>query len=213
MLKIDSDSINVLIASFVNGPPLLMYSYALSSRDLIEVLNGVLGMYREYVTVQGDDNNIIVVVHRAPFRKAVEVLARALLLSKILEDSEIERKGEVSLDEIEQLVSRIFKRPERYRISISRDCFEIRKALQEKTLNPGEYVLLAHVLWGQSNICEEFEQYVKDSRYKRNFLAYSGLEGCVTEIRRDDNGAVKLRYRAELRKYILEATFQGLSKL
>jgi len=205
--QVDKEAISLFIASIVNGLPLLLYSSIPDSSEIEDLLTKIHDIYRCYISIEGDTNNVKI-IRKASYRKDIEILARALVLSKILKDVGISRKDEVTLKDIEKAESTIFKKQERYMHSISYDRYEIEQRVKEvlnKGLSLTEYVTLAEIFGTK---CEG-EDYFKTVRFVRNFLAHSGFEKCVTEIKIENND-IKLRYNSKFRKYIAKAALEGL---
>jgi len=128
--EINDESISLFISSIVNGLPMLLYNTIPEPSKIDNALTRIYSIYREYTVVEGDENSIKI-VHRASFRKDIEVLSRILVLSKSLKDMGICRLDEVTMKDIEKLETSIFSKREKYMHLISCDRFEIENRIRE----------------------------------------------------------------------------------
>ena len=123
-----------------------------------------------------------------------------------MKDIGICRLDEVTMKDIEKLETSVFSKREKYMHLISCDRFEIENRIRETLKGEilREYTPLAKIFNTQ---CDE--EYFKSIRFTRNFLAHSGLEKCVTEIK-IENEVIKMRYNEKYREYIIRAALEGL---
>ena len=219
--KVNVDELNAFIGSIANGLPLTLYTLYPNAKTLEDVLNNLLHLYKKYTIVKAL-NDAIIVEHRVAFREHFNILTTAWLLASTLRNH-VSRKDTVSMEDVKRITKEILSKNERLESMISRDIYEIKS----KTT---EYVKKVRGDFGWTPLYALFtEEYGRDAaelekecslnklrqggmeRFRRNFLAHSGFEKCVTLIKHEE-GETYFRYLSEAKDLILEAAARGLLK-
>ena len=220
--KVNVRELNAFIGSVANGLPLTLYTLYPDIKTLREVIDETLSLYRRYtiLTPISDDN--VVVEHKVAFREHFNILVGVWALASILEGY-ISRKNIISLRDVKRVTKHILGRNEKLRSMISRDIHELEgKIVSYKSAMGGVfdwsplYTLFTHEYGKTVNELErecslnELRR-VRD-KFRRNFLAHSGFEKCVTMVK-CENGKVYFKYREDTLDLILDAASRGLLKI
>ena len=201
--------LKLFIASIANALPLLLYNSVPPRRLLRDIIQRLLELYLEYTSVTLSSKSSlseVIVDHMASFHDDFGLLVQTYLYSLIVGIPRA--KTEVSLEDINKVVSKgIYAVDKKAKSMISRDTHEIRKRVEKYKGGLKKFTPLYRIFGMNRQECEN--QLQQRDRFKRNFLAHSGLESCIVEVKRDSN-KILLRYRKDYREHILDAATSGL---
>ena len=204
--------LKLFIASVANALPLLLYNSVPSRRLLRDIIQRLLELYLEYTSVTLSSKSSlseVVVDHMASFHDDFGLLVQTYLYSLIVGIPRA--KTEVSLEDINETVSKgIYAVDKKAKSMISRDTHEIGRRVEKYRGGLRKFTPLYKIFGMNRQECEN--QLQQKDRFKRNFLAHSGLESCIVEVKRDSN-KILLRYRKDYREHILDAATSGLITL
>ncbi|MCS7098694.1 MAG: CRISPR-associated CARF protein Csx1 [Candidatus Methanomethyliaceae archaeon] len=192
---ITADDINVFISSIFNGLPLSLYTFYPNVSKLEEIINKVIETWRSFVNISMKDNELYIKRLLTFHRNFIRII-HAWFMAKLLN---LERKSEVSLEEIDML-RRLFSRwSKRIDAMISYDLYHIKEKIANKELKE----------WTKLYIALDRSPKGFDTRA---FLAHSSLEMNVTEIKKI-NSKLIFRYidDEEYRDRIIKACLSGLT--
>ena len=193
--NLNVDELNAFVGSIVNGLPLAFFTFYPDLEMLEEVEKKVIMLYSKYTVVRGDSvSGRIEVKRRLSLGKDFPPLVKLTLIAKMLEEFRL-RDGEIELERLENLRNRLFSRSEKVNAMISSDLHKIE---QVRDMLSDE--------WSKLRDC-----FGEPGGYDpRNFLAHSGLEKNVTEMR-ISGGRIVLRYCIEHLKNITRDSARGLT--
>lgn len=194
--EINSSEVSAFIGALYNGLPLALFSFYPKKDRLKEIILAVLNFYEEYVEVKERDK--LEVVRKTKFGKGFKVYVFAYVIATLLENLKLisSQKREVTLNEIENLKENLFKFDERFKVRIDKDIYTFKENLEGKEIK--DWRMYNEILG--RNIGEP------DAR---NFLAHSGFEGNVVEVKKE-NGKLLLRYRQDKLGTIMDLCKKGL---
>ena len=193
--NLNVDELNAFIGSIINGLPLAFFTFYPDLDMLGEVEKRVIILYSKYTLVREDSvSGRIEVRRRLSLGKDFPPLVKLTLVAKMLERFRLESE-EVELERLEDLRDKLFSRNEKINAMISSDLHKIEQ-VQSRLSNE----------W--SKLRDYFEE--PGGYDPRNFLAHSGLEKNVTEIR-ISGGKIVLRYCRDHLKNIVRDSTRGLT--
>mgnify|MGYP001772509308 CR=1 FL=1 len=185
-------------SSIENGMPLLTITTLPSLPSLKDYVEKVLSAYRSFTEVKaGTGPNELRVRRLAKLDPVVTEIARALLVAELLRKKygSIE---EASLKDVKRLGD-VYSESLRERISF--DILAIARSIASKPyICDDSYHSLSEIM-GEED-CSYIER--ERDRFRRNILAHSGLERCVTQIRCPKDLAEKLKARQGEVKLVIE---------
>ncbi|MEM2865446.1 MAG: CRISPR-associated CARF protein Csx1 [Candidatus Bathyarchaeia archaeon] len=176
--------ISAFIGSIYNGLPLALYTFYPDKEEFEENIRFILEKYREYIHV--GRHNAIEVTRGLEFTESFRVYIFSFLMAKLLEKTGVisGRKTEVSLDEVGDLNNKFFNYDARLNIRIDNDLHNLNKDLECKAAREWE---VYNSILGRS----------MGEPDRRNFLAHSGFERNLVEVRKDVHRGILLRYRED----------------
>jgi CRISPR-associated protein Csx1 len=193
------NEINAFISSIFNGLPLALYSFY--PEDLNEKLNYAVKLWMDMINIIREGGEISV-VREFSFS---EDFVRCVIINFIATTLKLSRKREVTLDDLDILRRKFFSKwSKKLDIMISFDLRNIKEAVSKY---PGMHIAVTdwvklHEIFGE-----------KPGGFDvRNFLAHSGLEQNITEMK-IDGSTVKLRYAGDfLKREVINGCLNGLLK-
>ena len=193
--NLNVDRLNAFVGSIVNGLPLVFFTFYPDLEMLRKVVERVIMLYFRYTVVWEDGvSGRIEVRRRLSLGKDFPSLVKVTFLARMLEGFRPEC-GEIELEKLENLKNRFFSRNEKVNAMISSDLHrieQVRSKLSDK--------------WGK--LRDYFEE--PGGYDPRNFLAHSGLEKNVTEVRINGD-RILLRYCTDYLKDIARDSARGLT--
>jgi len=193
----EAAELNAFLSSIVNGLPLALYTFCPDARGLMERLDEALELWRRMVVVarRGDE---VVVEGRLAF---ADDFARLAVLSFAAAALRLSRRREVALDELDELRRRLFSRLSRkLDCMVSFDLDDVKgRAAGGARRAAGRWIRL-HEALGEAGGFDP-----------RNFLAHSGLEKNVVELRAE-GPSIKVRYADSELERVADACLKGLPK-
>lgn len=180
--KIDYKEINAFLSSILYGLPLALYIFYPDRQRLKNCLEKVEKIYTEHIKISRE-NKSITIDKQLHFNDEFLIYVCTCLLAETIGKK---RLNEVSIKDIIWLKKNIFKE-NKMEIFIDREVKSI-KEITEK-LKENKWVSLKTIFKG-------------GGLSKRNFLAHSGLENNVTQIKLMDKKLI-LRYDPSQLKHIL----------
>lgn len=171
--KIDYMETNAFLSSVVNGLPLTLYTFFPNIADLENSLKNSVDVFRRYIHVSEEEK--VIVKRQLSFNNDFTTCTKAYLTARILG---VSRKAEVTIEELDKVRVRAFSKVKKLNSMISVDLKgpsglerTIEDAIAEnKDLN--RWKLLSELMGGDMQEAEF-----------RNFLAHSGLERNITEVK------------------------------
>lgn len=190
--------LNAFLSSVFNGLPLALYTFYPDATRLENIIENLVEIWRENISVTSNGNEIC--IKRAlSFSRDFIKLIQVWLIAKTLH---LEKKTEVSYEELESLRKNFFSKfSVKIENMISRDLHLIKEEAEKKREHCGDWTKL-HTILNEGS--KEFSE--------RNFLAHSGLERNVTEIKCDSQ-SIMLRYAKEEIEKVIEGCLHGLAKV
>jgi len=190
--------LNALLGALVNGLPLVLYTFYVSHQDIYTALKQLVKLYEGNIDIECNGTCEIKVERKCYFTSDFISLVKILLVTKILSLLGVEKKGEVSLEELDSLREKLFTYSKRLDIMISNDLNEIRETIgKSNTRSLKDWRYLKDIFGGGG-----FDV--------RNFLAHSGLECNITKVK--VNTSIKLKYDEEQYNVILNNSIRGLEE-
>jgi len=199
--RIDVRKLNAFLSSIVNGLPLVLYSSYPDIEELENCLKISEEVYKKYISIS--TNGKLLVERKLCFGDDFVACVKVYLTAKILSQS---NRLEATLDELHKLRKILFLN-KKLDSAISRDLYEIeervKKAIEDgRTGEFKTWTPLSKLIEGKSEI------------NLRNFLAHSGLERNITEIKLDLTSeirkAIKVRYAPEKLKDVMDLASNSL---
>lgn len=188
--------LNAFVSSIFNGLPLALYTFYPDVDELGGLVEELVEVWRENVSVAAGEG-WVEVRRGLSFERDFVKLVRAHLIAKALG---LRREEEVSLEELDELRKGLFSRlSKRADIMISRDLNLVRDSVGSP------------MGWTRLRDLEAFRKRASEGFDPRNFLAHSGLEANVTEVKYDGR-SIMLRYVREEVERVAEACVDGLLK-
>lgn len=194
--EIDNLELSAFIGALYNGLPLALFRFYPKINKLREIIFEVLNSYEKYIKVRNQSK--LEVMKDLKIGKVTKAYVFAYVIAVLLKDLGLvtSKKKEVLLDEIENLKENLFKFDERFKTRIADDIHELKKKLKErKDINWEIYNSILDKSIGEPDV--------------RNFLAHSGFERNITEIKKEGR-KIFLRYGENKIKTIKEFCQKGL---
>lgn len=155
-----------------NGLPLALFRFYPKKDRLKEAIFAVLNSYEKYVEVKNQCK--LEVVKRVKMKKDFKVYVFAYVIATLLENLKLisSQKKEATLNEIKNVGERLFKFDRRFKIRINNDIYTLKKDLKEKEIKN----------W---KIYNEIHGKGVGEPDERNFLAHSGFERNIVEVKKE----------------------------
>ena len=166
-----------------NGLPLCLFRFYPEKDKLENIINQVLNIYENYVEVKNlKDEKRLKVIKKLKLTKDFKVYNFAYMISTLMYDLNLisSQKKEVKINEVENLTNSLFKFDERFKNRINIDIHNIRRDLKDKEIV--DWKIYNEII--EKNVGEPDE---------RNFLAHSGFEKNLIELKKD-SGELWIRY-------------------
>jgi len=172
------------ISAVSNGFPLAIYSFFPEEEELRNNILNVIEMIGKYTSIHREKNEIVVerVIN---WDERFILFPSALLMVGILKGKNVGRKEVITLEELEKIRD-IYHPISSINSLISRDLKEFEERKEEFDTS-----------WKDLN---EFDERVDI----RTFLAHSGLAYGLIELKKDDGGALLMRYKPNRREKIAQ---------
>jgi len=195
--EINNSELSAFIGALYNGLPLALFSFYPEKSKLKKIISAVLNSYEKYVDVKKQDNKLKV-VKKVKMGKDFKAYVFAYVIATSLENTKLisSQKKEVALGEIESLKEDLFKFDDRFKMRIAVDIYTLKKDLEGKEIK--NWQIYNNVLGEKIGEPDA-----------RNFLAHSGFERNVTEVKKE-NGKLLLRYNENKIKTIINFCQRGL---
>lgn len=193
--NIDIKELNVFLGALINGLPLALLTFFPNVESIGRCLEELVNIYERFIEITFGDK--LKVIRKTKLTENISILSKIYLIASMLSRKlGLHRKTEVSLSELERLRKNLYSKNDKLDAQISRDLREVQENWQRV---PQEWTPLKDVIGSEGG----FDP--------RNFIAHSGLEKNVTEVKRI-NSEILLRYRQsrEEKKKIIEAAIKGL---
>ncbi|MCX8171581.1 MAG: CRISPR-associated CARF protein Csx1, partial [Candidatus Bathyarchaeota archaeon] len=189
-------NLNAFLSSVFNGLPLALYTFYPEESQLENIIEEIVEIWRENINVTSDGNEVYV-KRNLSFGRDFTKLIQIWLIAKTLN---LRRKIEVSyveLDNLRKVFSGFSKKADEM---ISRDLYRVRNDVEKKREYCRDWVKLCSI-YRESKIFTE-----------RDFLAHSGLEMNVTEVKHDGQ-SIMLRYAKDKIGKVINGCLHGLLKV
>jgi len=168
--------LNAFLGSFTNGIPLSAVVLQPDPTKLQKALEEIVRLYEGFTNVIKFNESKVNVLHKVRFKGDFMGVVSAWVLSKMLRSIGFQSKEYLTLNELKELSSKVFNKNEKFKALISRDIYE----LKERLKNVVGFKTLSQVFEGKVEEC--VEELTKQDKFRRNFLAHSGFERCVTIV-------------------------------
>jgi CRISPR-associated protein Csx1 len=197
--ELDPSEISAFLGALYNGLPLALFRFYPANDKLREIISKTLEIYEKYIKVAHTEK--LDVNRRVKFSEDFETYLFACLTASLLEKLELvsSQKKEVKLSEIEKLTSNLFKFDERFKNRIENDIYGLKRDIENRNIDR----------W---KIYNEILEKPTGEPNSRHFLAHSGFERNVVEIKKDI-GNVYIRYREGNIKTIRKLCQRGLKEI
>ncbi len=199
--ELNSRELNAFLGSLANGLPLATYTFYPDGGALSNCVRRALEIYLEKTEVQSY-GDLLRVRRAVSLGQDFDTLVEILLLTRVLG---LERRGVVSLQDLQDLQKRVFSRNKKLEAAIGYDLAVIRRIVEAE---PRRFLEWAPPVGGDEPV----------GWSERNFLAHSGLEYNVVEVKADRPGrptteGVLLRYSPDPQKVrlVLAASSRGIA--
>jgi len=194
--EVDSSKLSAFIGALYNGLPLALFRFYPQRDKLKEIIFHVLECYERYIDVKKREK--LEVIRRVKIGRDFKIYVFAYVIATLLKDLNLisSEKREIALEEIENLNNLLFKFDERFKNRIGSDIYAIKENLKGKEIED----------W---KICSEVLERKIGEPNERNFLAHSGLERNVIEVKKEGD-RIMLRYREDRIKTITDLCQRGL---
>jgi len=195
--EVNKSEISAFIGALYNGLPLALFTFYPKKDKLRKIVLQVLKTYEKYTEVK-KRNSKLEVTRKIKFEKDFKIYVLAYVIATLLDKliSASPRKKEVTLNEIKYLNENLFKFDNRLKMRIDIDIHNIKKDIEGKEAKNWQiYNKLLGKPIGEPDA--------------RNFLAHSGFERNVIEVKRKDND-ILIRYRQNKIKTIRDLCQRGL---
>ncbi|MEM2614016.1 MAG: hypothetical protein QXO15_07320 [Nitrososphaerota archaeon] len=194
------DELNAFLSSVFNGLPLALYTFYPEVDRLGSIIEKIVNIWRENVNVTSNGNEIFV-KRLLSFERDFTKLIQIWLIAKTLS---LQRKRKVSYEELNSLRDNFFSKfSKKFDVMISRDLNRIKKAVEEGKKLYREWTKLRTV-YGDHEKPKDFTS--------RDFLAHSGLEMNVTEVKYDGQSIMLQYAEDEAKDRVIEGCLDGLMK-
>ncbi|WP_461833221.1 CRISPR-associated CARF protein Csx1 [Desulfothermus sp.] len=195
--EVSKSEISAFLGALYNGCPLAIFRFYPDKDKLDKIIHQTLHTYAKYVNLENRDK--LTVKRNVRFGKDFKVYLFAYLTVSLLEKSNLldTNKKEVNISELKNLTSNLFKFDERFKTRIEKDIHSLKKDLDDKDIRD----------WKIYNEVLERSVGEPDSR---NFLAHSGFERNIVEVKKSSPDVVFIRYREEKIGTIKDLCQKGL---
>lgn len=177
----DKSSLSAFLGALHNGLPLALLTFYPKVNRLKGVIENILEIYERYIEVYRNEK--LKVSKKLRIGRNFKGYVISFFISSLMKDSDIitSQKKEVDVKEIEELADKLFKFDERLKIRIKNYVYTIKNLLKNKEV---ESWCICNKVLGR-NVGEPD---------KRNFLAHSGLEKNIIEVKKRKDSLL-IRYR------------------
>lgn len=187
--------LNAFLSSVFNGLPLALYTFYPDVTQLESIIEETVKIWRENISITSDGSEVYV-RRNLSFDKDYTKLIQIWLIAKTLN---LHKKIEVSYDELDNLREKFFSKfSKKINEMISLDLRRVKENVEKNREICEDWVKLKAV----------FKEEFKDFR-ERDFLAHSGLEMNVTEVKYDGQ-TIMLRYAKDEKEKIINGCLHGL---
>jgi CRISPR-associated protein Csx1 len=192
--------LNAFLSSVFNGLPLALYTFYPDTEDLREKLERAVEFWRSRMSVARDADEINI-VRKVSF---AEDFARCIMINFIATMLKLSRKKEVALGDLESVRKNFFSKwSAKFNAMISSDLGKIREDVDKYTV---KYTAIKS--W--TKLYEVFDE--KPGGFDpRNFLAHSGLERNIVELK-IEGSSIKIRYADNCLEEVVKGCLEGLLK-
>ena len=198
--SINYRELNAFLSSIVNGLPLVLSTFYPDPSNLKNCLNYIERLYNRYVHVTTIDGRLYV-ERSVSYGNDFVVCTKAYLTAQVIN---MRRKTELSLQELHEIRKFVFSKISKLDATISYDLYWIKDKVMGLINNLCDWIILAKAL-GED---------VKDPDF-RNFLAHSGLERNILEIKYNPvkslEESIMVRYNQKKLSTVLDYSSKGLS--
>lgn len=186
--------ISAFIGALYNGLPLALFRFYPDKEKLKGIIEKCIEVFENYIVVNPENLNV---KRRVSFSEDFKVYVFAYLIAEFLNKSGLLNRPEkeVSLSRIKTLKSKLFNFDRRLEIRIDNDIWKLSEV--------------------ENNASDEWEIYNKIFQRtvgepdSRNFLAHSGFERNIVEVKKNGRGLM-LRYIEEGIDTIMDFSCEGL---
>lgn len=187
--------LNAFLSSVFNGLPLALYTFYPDITQLESIIENLVEIWRKNISVTSDGNEFHI-RRTLYFCKDFVKLVQIWLIAKALN---LQRKTEVSYEELDNLRETFFsKLSMKINGMISRDLYRVKRSVEREQCK--NWTKLCAVYKESKNFTE------------RDFLAHSGLEMNVTEVKYSDH-SIMLRYAENEIGKVIDGCLHGLIKV
>lgn len=192
--ELNREEILAFLGSLYNGLPLALFTFYPNKNILESMISKTFRVYIEYIKV--NYTNKLELRRMLRFGEDFKVYLFAYLTAKLLESLNIvSRKKEVTLQEIKNISSTLFKFDERFKNRIEDDIYTLEKDIKDREV----------IDW---KIYNEILGRPIGEPDSRNFLAHSGFERNIVELKKNED--VHIRYREKKIRTVISFCQKGL---
>ncbi|MCX8176077.1 MAG: hypothetical protein N3E48_02455, partial [Candidatus Bathyarchaeota archaeon] len=180
--EVNLSEISSFVGALYNGIPLALFRFYPNREKLEKIVLKTVEEYERRVKIEKKDK--LYVEKDVKFGNDLKVFIFTHLIVSLLEKSNLlsTRKTEVELSEIRNLTSNLFKFDERFKTRIDNDIYHLNKDVEDKSVcDWTAYIKVLEKPVGEPD--------------ERNFLAHSGFEKNLVEVKKVKN--VYVRYKEE----------------
>jgi CRISPR-associated protein Csx1 len=193
--KLNVDELNAFVGSIVNGLPLVLFHFYPDVETLGKLGEETISLYEKYVIIQKNvEDGRIEVKRLLSLGEDFPSLVKVILIAKLLKEFGPRRK-EIELELLEKLREKVFSRNEKINAMIMNEIYKFKE--------------IKSSLSGEWKLSKEF--FGEAGKYRsRNFLAHSGFEKNVTEVKIRGDGSILLRYNENLINRVVKDSARGI---
>lgn len=194
--EINNNELSAFIGALYNGLPLALFRFYPDREKLKDIISLSLKCYEKYIIVMY--NGRLEVRKKLKIGNPLKIYIFAYVLATLLHNHNLisTSKKEICLYEIKDVKEKLFKYDERVKVRIEDDLYTLEQKLKEKEIK--EWTIYNQLLGNRIGEPD-----------KRNFLAHSGLEKNVVEVKKESE-KLMLRYHEESLQTIKKMSTQGL---
>lgn len=193
--ELDASEISAFLGALYNGLPLALFRFYPDKNNLKKTIFKTLEVYEKYIKIEHTTK--LNVKRKVRFGEDFKAYIFTYLTTNLLEKLGLvsSQEREVELLKVKYITSNLFKFDKRLKIKIENDIYTLEKDIKDKNVSNWEiYNNILGKPIGEPD--------------KRNFLAHSGFERNLVEIKKTENAYV--RYRENKIKIIKDFCQQGL---
>ncbi|MEM2165465.1 MAG: CRISPR-associated CARF protein Csx1 [Candidatus Bathyarchaeia archaeon] len=188
--------LNAFLSSIFNGLPLALYTFYPDVTELESTIEKIVEIWRENISVTSDGKEIYV-KRNLSFGEDFAKLTQIWLIAKTLN---LYKRIEVSYEELDSLRESFFSIfSKKIDGMISRDLYRVKEDVKKRREKCRDWVKL----------CAIYEEHKNFTT--RDFLAHSGLEMNVTEVKYEGQ-SIMLRYAKDEIRKVINGCLHGLQK-